>query len=384
MLIYLIMNKDNVVAKFSVTSTAYGKTMQYVDTDVAKLPFKLTNLDKFIESRTVIIDRYDLKHKLAEVGINDKLDLISLTHGVSLADTFWVKEENSRYQWSDVSPYQSARQFDISWFFENMSNKQAYIGLPDYSTDGNFPKCWVNVENKKYLVKCGTSGAYNAGLEPLSEILFTQLADTLGFSNYVKYERTDVDYTKFSKEYKVSGLVRETIDIDENKRFSSMCECFTDENKGLVTAKELGLTNIESVIRFAREHCESWKDICNIYLCDALGMNEDRHNGNIGFYFNTDTYEVLDVAPMYDNNLSLLCYYDDRIDLQDYISQLRAKSGDAFEVLGKKMLAYLPEKRDAVEQISKSFEFREPFLVKNDRVQLLSDVVRGNAKRILK
>lgn len=60
------------------------------------------------------------------------------------------------------------------------------------------------------------------------------------------------------------------------------------------------------------------------------------------------------------------------------------KSGDAFEVLGKKMLAYLPEKRDAVEQISKSFEFREPFLVKNDRVQLLSDVVRGNAKRILK
>ena len=72
------------------------------------------------------------------------------------------------------------------------------------------------------------------------------------------------------------------------------------------------------------------------------------------------------------------------IDLQDYISQLRAKSGDAFEVLGKKMLAYLPEKRDAVEQISKSFEFREPFLVKNDRVQLLSDVVRGNAKRILK
>ena len=142
-----------------IISIPYGKTMQYVDTDVAKLPFKLTNLDKFIESRTVIIDRYDLKHKLAEVGINDKLDLISLTHGVSLADTFWVKEENSRYQWSDVSPYQSARQFDISWFFENMSNKQAYIGLPDYSTDGNFPKCWVNVENKKYLVKCGTSGA---------------------------------------------------------------------------------------------------------------------------------------------------------------------------------------------------------------------------------
>lgn len=381
---YVIMNKDNVVAKFCVTDTEYGRNIQYIDTDIQKLPFKLVSLDKFIESRTVIVDRYNLKHKLEEVGIKDKLDLVSLTHGVSLEDTFWIKEESSRYKWEDVSPYRNDRQFDISWFFENMSDEQAYIGLPDYSTDGNFPKCWVTIEdNQKFLVKCGTSGAYNDGLEPLSEILFTQLADVLNFSNYVPYARVDIDYTKFSKEYKVSGLVKDTIIIDENKRFSSMCRCFTDESEGLVTAKELGLNNIEDIIKFAAETCDNWKDVCNIYLCDALGLNIDRHTGNIGFFFNTDTYEILSVAPMYDNNLSLLCYYDDREDLQSYVSQLRAKNDDTFETLGKKMLKYLPEKREQIETISKSFEFNAPFEIKNNRLQLLSKVIRETAKKIL-
>lgn len=380
---YLIMNKNEKIAKFSVEDTDYGKFYRYLDIIPQRLPFKLLRLEEFIKSRTVIIDRYGLKDKLAEVGIRDSIDLINLTYGVSMVDTFWIKQEDDKRLWENVSPFNRDLQFDLSWFFKNPKDDSIYKGIPDYSTDGNFPKCWINIRNINMLIKCGTSGAYNAGLEPLSEVLFPQIAEKLQFNNYVRYKRYDVPYSKFSKHYKAPGLLKELIDIKEGKRFASLCRCFTDENHGLVTVKELGLQSIEEIIIFAKEHCINWKDICNIYLTDALGFNEDRHNGNIGFIFDTNTFEIFRVAPMYDNNLSLLCYYDDREDLQEYVSQLRAKGDIDFIDLARKMLEYIPEKEQFVKDISKNFQFNCDFRVNTERLSMLSNLVQNQAKRII-
>ena len=380
---YLIMNKDSVVAKFCAEQTTYGIRYYYTDMNVKELPFKLTDIRAFIESRTILVDRYGLREKLTEIGIEDRIDLIALTYGVSLTDTFWIKQEGDRRNWEAVSPFRSKRQFDLSWFFNAKEGENKFMGIPDYSTDGNFPKCWMEVDGTKWLVKCGTSGAYNAGLEPLSEILFTQLAEYIHFYNYVKYHRLDIDYSIVSDRYKIPGIVKETLEVENGERFASMCECFTNEQKGLVTVKELGLRSVNDIIAFAKEHCANWKDACTIYLLDSIGFNEDRHNGNIGFYFDTDTYEILSVAPMYDNNLSLLCYYDDRVDLDEYVEQLMPKAGMSFIELARKMLEYIPEKEKDVKSISESFNFVAPFKVLNDRVDMLSGIVREQATRIL-
>lgn len=106
-----------------------------------------------------------------------------------------------------------------------------------------------------------------------------EFIESLQFKNYVRYDRIDLDYRKVSTQYRTPGLVKETIDIEVGKRFASVCKCFTDENQGLVTAKELGLQSIDDIIVFAKEHCSNWRDVCNIYLTDAIGFNEDRHNG---------------------------------------------------------------------------------------------------------
>lgn len=380
---YYIMNKDCIVAIFEVKDTNYGKFYQYHDINIDELPFKLTNLHEFIESRTAIVDRYGLKEELLKVGIQDRIDLINLTYGVSMTDTFWIKQVQDKRNWDNVTPFKLRPQFDLSWFIEDIINKDLYKGIPDYSTDGNFPKCWVNLNDNKYLVKCGTSGAYNAGLEPLSEILFPQIAKRLNFDNCVDYIRTDIDYKTVSKVYNTPGIIKDTINIQEGKRFASVCCCFTDETHGLVTAKELGLKSSEDVIKFAQDNCSNWKDICYIYLTDALGLNEDRHNGNIGFIFDTNSYEILSVAPMYDNNLSLLCYYDDRVDLQEYVKQIYAKGGESFRDLGKRMLKYLPECYDTVKQISRGFSFTEPFYINEKRLSLLNEVVRVQACNII-
>ena len=380
---YYVMNKNTIVAKFDVFNTQYGTHYQYIDIDIQELPFKLINLDEFIKSRTVLTDRYGLKDNLAKIGIKEHIDLLKLTYGVSLVDTFWIKEESDSMTWEHISPYRADRQFNLSWLFTDSMRPELYRGVPDYSTDGNFPKCWVTANNEKHLIKCGTSGAYNAGLEPLSDILFTQIADCIAFNNYVHYARTDIDIQRLSKEYRTPGLLKDTVRITEGKRFSSICKSFTSEDYGLVTAYELGLKSFEDIIDFARKHCENWKDACCIYLCDAIGFNEDRHNGNIGFLFDTNTYQILSVAPMYDNNLSLLCYYDDRVDLDDYLEQLKAKDGRNFVDLAHKVLEYIPEREDLLRQILNNFSFSSDFYVAEKRIALLNEVVNQQIRKIL-
>lgn len=381
-MIYQIMNKDNVLAEFETLNSKYGVSMRY--TKLEELPFKLTNLEEFIKSRTVLVDRYGWREQLARVGIHNQIDLISLTYGVSLTDTFWIKRKGDNVTWEVVNPYTGKVQFDYSWFITETGNKQVFKGIPDYATDGNFPKCWIEVDGCKWLAKCGRSGAYNAGIEPLSEILFTQISDALGFYNTVKYSRVDIDYRKVSASYRIPGLVKETVDIKEGERLASVCKCFTSEQSGLVTARELGLSSYKDVIQFAKEHCSNWKDICYILLTDAIGLNEDRHLGNIGFEFNTDTFEITKVAPMYDNNLSLLCYYEDRLDLKEYLEVLRAKDGQDFVSLAKEMLSIIPEAKDKLIKMRDNFRFVTDFYINPKRIDMLNDVTRSQIENILK
>ena len=41
-------------------------------------------------------------------------------------------------------------------------------------------------------------------------------------------------------------------------------------------------------------------------ILDAIILNPDRHYGNFGVLFDTATMEVLQMAPVFDNNKSLL------------------------------------------------------------------------------
>ena len=120
-----------------------------------------------------------------------------------------------------------------------------------------------------------------------------------------------------------------------DKRLATRCKCFTNESKSLITAKDLGLCSYSECIKFAKENTSNWHDIILMLMCDCIGLNVDRHFGNIGFLYNPDNMQVIEVAPMYDDNLSMLCYYDERENLDYYISDLRAKDGRRFDELAE-------------------------------------------------
>lgn len=58
-------------------------------------------------------------------------------------------------------------------------------------------------------------------------------------------------------------------------------------------------------------------------VLDALIVNTDRHKGNYGILFQTDTLQPIKMAPVFDHNQSLLPYAmeDDFRDLDSYLSE---------------------------------------------------------------
>ncbi len=91
-----------------------------------------------------------------------------MTHALSLNDTFWVRAADADLQWRDVSLYQNP-------FNEIISRRLLLTVLcpadfsstsPEFSTDGQYAKCWVREKDTIQLYKTGSV----FGMEPVSEI----------------------------------------------------------------------------------------------------------------------------------------------------------------------------------------------------------------------
>ena len=371
-----IFCKDTLILKCKISCVS-----DIIVEDVTQIEntfINVTNIAMILNKRCAVINKYGIFEHLKEVGIKSKLDLLRVTHGVSLTDCLWVRFEGETISWKHVNPYEGNYVFDINWFIESKDPILRLV-LPNYSTDGQFAKCWKSNSYVHYLIKTGSSGAYNAGIEPLSEILFTQIAKEVGYTNHVEYKPYFIDYTGTNYNYKQPSLLKDTIGPN-NKRLATECKVFTNEVSSLITARELGLTAYEDCIRFAKEFTTNSSELIYMLMCDCIGFNTDRHMGNIGFLYNPDNMQIYKVAPMYDNNMSMLCYWDDREDIKEYALSLRAKDGSDFPDLAKMLI----HECSWIKSYIKNADFYVGHnLIINDRSNKLTDVIRANVKRLI-
>ena len=198
---------------------------------------------------------------------------------------------------------------------------------PDFSTDGSFPKCWKREHNEIYLIKTGSSRAFNAGYEPFSEIFACQLADYLSIP-IVKQELIN---------YK--GIT------------STKCKCICTENTGLVKLNEFTNKSIADFKWLKQIYRD--KIIDYMLMLDYLLCNVDRHFGNIWLYIDNDTNKVKGFTEICDNNLSCIPYYVSDENLIDYINSLRAKDSSTW----KELLAVI-DKRIIKEVVYKARHFK--------------------------
>jgi len=389
------MNKNDIVLEFLEIPYGNSTTLTVIPSSISLAYPWLPEINRFVESRTIISNRKTIESLLSNLGVTSRFDIVKATYGISLVDTLWVKNANDRRNWESVSPYSKAHNFDISWFFDKSSSirEKLQIERPEYSTDGNFPKCWITKNGKHSLIKCGSQGASNTELEPFSELYTNQIEQALDLTPIsVNYSLECVDYASFhaESEYKQSYGLQENIEeyISPTCRVASNCKCFTTEELGLVTIAQLNLTSYKAVLDFAESvHSKCRKKIVSQLLLDCLTVNTDRHFGNIGFLYNNDSFSIIDVAPIYDNNLALLpgwlsFFPESAI---EYAERLVAADGSDFIKLGHSVLEELPTMREKVQEIAECFEFKPigKLNFKRERLEDLSKVVRHQARKIL-
>lgn len=359
---FLLLNKNEVLLKFKVVGIGSLEQIKIVD-EYKELPFWITNKEAFIRNRRAPKNRENISELLHNSGCDTILGYLSITHALSLIDTFWVKPEDSDLTWEHVSLFTHE--------FNEVVAKTAFEGglhgynlettSPEYGTDGTFAKCWIRENGQIKLMKRGSIGARNAGLEPYSEFYISQIANELGL-NYV-------DYTLRKR----------------NIRICSVCDAFTSEEFGYVPFSAIShdSTGLLDVLDVMREfHLE--KEIRDMFIFDAVVFNEDRHKGNFGFLVNNDSGEIVDMAPLFDHNIALLCYaeQEDFDNLEKYLKHKGPRIGEDF-VSDARALLYPDMRRKLIKL--KGFEFKKhpKYNLPDWRLEALNKAVNRQINLIL-
>lgn len=377
---YVIRNKDLVVAvientdipsdSFSISSL--NRDIPYI----SRLPFLQSDdlLNNWLDKRQSHIGRRNMVDLFKAAGINTITDYIQVSKCVSLNDTFWIAEEDSKLTWRDVSPYSNptnSKMSNLAWGIKS----EAFLTSspsPEYSTDGMSMKCWRASNKDIYLLKSEGGLAELQYSNVYSEYFACQVASALGLEWYIKYGISSLH-----------GVV------------ASSCKLFTDESLGFLPigrySKDAGHIDDDLEILSSLPNPDLNIDrYKKMLLFDSLIFNMDRHSGNYGFYINNDTYEIQGLAPIFDNDNALFNKISlkgrDNEYIADAIRSLTPRTYIGHSFIEQAGRCITDDMHSQLKEISLSFEFRNHprYPVDAERLKKMSQLVRWQAKQILR
>ena len=358
---YMLMNKDAAVLSFLCERNEFDEpAFLEVAWHVHYRPIGYRTLGGFLERRKAPKHREHIQRLLERFGCDDLEGFINVTHAVSLNDTFWVKKADSDLRWQQISLYCNAFDQLISEaaFDGSASSSELSTTSPEFGTDGNYAKCWVREEGDIYLYKTGSS---RYEIEPLSEFLAAQLAVEL-CPSYVDY---DLDFYR--------------------GKLISKCRLFTSEAQGLAkAAAAFGEKRSVPAMLDYFEQLGSGDDFRRMCVLDALIFNPDRHYGNFGILFDTETMAPISMCPVFDHNRSLFPDLDqNQLEHPDwYLGKCKPMIGKDFLVNARGLLT--PAIRSDLKNLL-GFRFHQHnrITAPQERLDALSSIVNNQIKAIL-
>lgn len=375
---YTLFNKDTPLVKFSIADVGDNlfrkeKCSPTILEVYNNSPYSdVAGLTSVLEGRKPALNRAYMVELLKEAGFETLSGLLDITFGVSMHDTLWIRSsrwgravagrELNRWTWKDVNPYTNSFVLRDSLAFRGGDRDVCLLRSPEPTTDGALPKCWRRYRGEMYLMKGGTSGAYNAGNEPYCEYYATQVLEALGYSEdrYVKYE-----------------LIR------NNDEMISKCLMFTSEEYGFASfASRYAVDTFDDIFNIMDELGLRQK-FNDIMVFDALVYNTDRHLGNFGFLVNNDTFDILDLAPIFDNGFGLLPFYTMDKDIFEYAAE------HDFHSCGLSYADIVPrciEERHKValqNMLHFKFQKHQRFNWKSERLECVESLLRMRAEWLL-
>jgi len=335
-LTYTLINKETPLCDFIIEGQGELEICK-ITREHQPLPFWCQPLSTWVANRSSAKHRAHVEKILEMCGGKTKSGFIALTHCLSLTDTLWVKSDRESVTWKDVNLYEnnfdevvSKLSFDGNGLFEI----QMSTSSPELTTDGAYDKCWLNEKDGIHLIKTGSEGARNTGLEPYGEVLASQVFEKLCKS--VKYSLRKFD-----------------------GRVVSDCKIFTSQEFGykpislfLKSGVKYGLAETLEIYR----ECGCEDDFRRMVVADCITLNCDRHFGNFGFMVNNDTFERTVLNPCFDFNMAFVPFAEEgfdfggpELDFDQYLSRRGPVIGSDYVAPAKAILT--PQIKKCVEEI---------------------------------
>ena len=376
-MVYEIRHFDNTLIKFTATDNSNTPEIDIIEINSEyELLFphdlKVTpeGISRWLKNRTIPKNRAYVHNFLSKCGlnINRPMNVIKVSKGLSLNDSYWIVEEGFDGRYEDYNLYDN--RFSrilalIAFTGYGSSMRTSLLSSPEFTTNGMLPKCWRRINGEIKLYKGGTSGASNTGMEPYSEYYAYQVAEKMGF-NAIPY-----------------GLSKWKGEL------CSTCSIFTSKERSFIPVGRIitsgGINAVKSYYKELGQEYE--KAFADMIILDALICNTDRHFGNFGFIIDAKTNKIIAPAPLFDHGNSLFNYagWDDLESddtLSIYAETLYPCVYDDFISDAKKVLR--PEHKAGLRKLL-DFKFKKNprYNLPDKRLALIEHQIQKRAKLLL-
>ena len=378
---FILMNKNKPLIKFEYLkkNNEFGTIYDFKISEIKKdkkeifpISLKVTEegLKEWMETRKVPKNRAFVEKILGTLVENENLkhpmDYIKVSFGLSLNDSYWIiPDDGKEYLWENYNLYKNkfSKTLSLVAFTGYNSQIKDVRTSPEYTTNGMLKKCWHQKEDGIYLLKGATAEYSNSGKEHYSEFYSAQVAEILGL-NHIEY-----DLEKFHDEL-VSSCKLFT---SENVGYEPMVNIFKNKN---IKYTVLDAGTIYEIKNLLKEEFIKFEDMM---LFDAIIGNKDRHLGNFGMLNNNNTGELISLAPIFDNGLSMLNRMTkNEISDKEYLKKFNSEKTNSFNQTFDEAMKIFSNKRHIANLIKlKNFKVK-----KHERYNLDDEWLSGFEKNI--
>lgn len=263
----------------------------------------------YLSSRILSLSRDNAKQIYAAFqipqldSIDNRVNICIKCKGVSIQDSYWIKEDNEVVNWDNINIRQNELSDIIDLSLTGFSPRITTSNIcPELTTKGLYRKGWVHINNSLYMLKSDKTNDYvNTKMEVLASDMLSCFQNRLESITYVG----DIKYTQ-----------------NGGKAFVSICKNFVEEKYSFIEAWEVIEYCKRRNINFRRYCLERWGYLfASIPVLDYIIINTDRHTQNYGFLMDNDTGMIEKIAPLFDFNCALVADYF-KIDASETLSQM--------------------------------------------------------------
>lgn len=157
-----LMHKNDVVAKFNFVGTSVREdSIEIYNEELFPIGVKTENFGMWWKNNSIPVERDSIKRGLELLGVDSVDELKILSHGLSLTNNYWIKNENESIRWEDINFWDNPFSQEIGEALFNhkpLNTTLDKVGRsPESVNGGNLKKRWVSLDGVYYLQKKSSS-----------------------------------------------------------------------------------------------------------------------------------------------------------------------------------------------------------------------------------